>query len=51
MLRSGWMCLFQAKVQWLNLVYTVTKLGVPKMVHNFSTERAILHGVKAVHLT
>jgi lantibiotic modifying enzyme len=51
-LRSVWMYLVQAKVQWLNLVYsyTVTKLGVPKMAHNFSTKRAILHGVEAVHL-
>jgi hypothetical protein len=45
------MFLVQAKVQWLNLVHTVTKLGVPSMAHNFSTKRAIFRGVKAVHLT
>jgi hypothetical protein len=27
--RSGWMYLVLAKDQWLNLEYTVTKLGVP----------------------
>jgi len=42
MLSSRWMYLVQAKAQWLNLVYMVTNLGVPKMVHNFSTKRAIL---------